>query len=1062
MKIILQNFRKHKYLEIELEDNKIILIKGESGTGKTTIFNAIRWCLYGDLKKIYPKTEEKNKKIITSVHIIYKNFSIKRTKDSLSFLYGKVEYTDVIAQAQINLYFGDFKIWYNCNYSEQEYRNILISGTESEKIELLNLLSFNDCNPEQVISKISENIKICKFESIICKESLNKITTEYNNFLTQYNGKFDQNSFLNQTQITELQSALSQTKTQLTQYDLQKISNDTSKNMYTHLTEQKNVLLQKLEELKSEIDIQFLQNQIVQNNELLQKYKQYIQNKPLYTQSLILKNQYITQLQELQNCVDPIILYEKIKTATNLISLKNNSIYELENELNRYNRINVLIQKLQQIPEIPNLERIQIQITEAKKLQQLHYINDQNIIAKNNILQQIIDIKTQLSQKTDLQILKTEIQTLTGYLQYEQIYNMNKNNGIKITEINTELQKIDNHTNYLTYTLSKTECVELESLNLEYLQNLKLCQSVNLSFTDVNSEIQKLEKLLADIPLINQKKELLLLQNEYLKYSSFNVSENEVLEFQKYLNILKNSLDVLICPNCKTCLRLNDKTLNIANSVKSTIQDVQAAEINFTQLTQNFENTKIKNSLLFKLQTPIPDVQIVEYNLDEIYRKLQILKSIKIVSKPEFDIQFIHTYLKVKDLYAQLQTYTSNYNPDLQNIDFENIKNSIVKTQNELQIVQALNNQLEALDLNLKNITITQLPKLEIDIVQMEQKVQEYKILESNKNNYIQELQNMQYTANISEQIDILTSKIKNLKFEISETNLQTLNLEYENNNINYNKKLEIIKKLEIENSKIFEFDHTLTDVNEENIKKLEDTIIQLQNKIKSHEQSVILTETHTKQIIDLENQISEIKIDYTLDNLIESTKNEYTENTVKLEKAEICNNFYKLYSELSNLTNKNIELEQRQINLYQLETVAKDTERYCLESTIDDINNKLNQICSELFDSKFQVQLNLYKTLKNGNIKSSVTVDIMQAGIIYTVDEISPGEKDRISLALLIALSYYGSSPFLMLDETMKSLSANDREKCFESIKNNTGKTVINIQHMEVEGFYDQVIELK
>ena len=52
MKIKLVNFRCFSNLELELPNNGTILLWGTSGIGKTTIFKAISFVLYGKEQKI--------------------------------------------------------------------------------------------------------------------------------------------------------------------------------------------------------------------------------------------------------------------------------------------------------------------------------------------------------------------------------------------------------------------------------------------------------------------------------------------------------------------------------------------------------------------------------------------------------------------------------------------------------------------------------------------------------------------------------------------------------------------------------------------------------------------------------------------------------------------------------------------------------------------------------------------------------------------------------------------------------------------------------------------------
>ena len=72
--------------------------------------------------------------------------------------------------------------------------------------------------------------------------------------------------------------------------------------------------------------------------------------------------------------------------------------------------------------------------------------------------------------------------------------------------------------------------------------------------------------------------------------------------------------------------------------------------------------------------------------------------------------------------------------------------------------------------------------------------------------------------------------------------------------------------------------------------------------------------------------------------------------------------------------------------------------------------------------------------------------------------------DVDQISFALTCALSRVSVSDIILFDETMMSIDEELREDCLESLRNTVGgtKTVLFINHEDIEGRYDQVLRLK
>jgi DNA repair exonuclease SbcCD ATPase subunit len=75
MRLILKNFRCFKNIDVDFQSNGTTLLLGTSGIGKTTVFKAINFVLYGKEQKVVKHGEKK-----CSVELFWNNLIICRTR----------------------------------------------------------------------------------------------------------------------------------------------------------------------------------------------------------------------------------------------------------------------------------------------------------------------------------------------------------------------------------------------------------------------------------------------------------------------------------------------------------------------------------------------------------------------------------------------------------------------------------------------------------------------------------------------------------------------------------------------------------------------------------------------------------------------------------------------------------------------------------------------------------------------------------------------------------------------------------------------------------------------
>ena len=152
MRLRLQRFRKHVDYTLDLPEG-IVLIKGDSGAGKSTILCALEWVLYGKLQKVETQGEKKRVAVTLTLpdgQVIY------RQKHPCLLRAGGLENAE--AQAWINQRFGVKELWIVCSYLQQEERSYFLRANNTERLKLLHALSFGQEDPAPFLAALQENI----------------------------------------------------------------------------------------------------------------------------------------------------------------------------------------------------------------------------------------------------------------------------------------------------------------------------------------------------------------------------------------------------------------------------------------------------------------------------------------------------------------------------------------------------------------------------------------------------------------------------------------------------------------------------------------------------------------------------------------------------------------------------------------------------------------------------------------------------------------------------------------------------------------------------------------
>ena len=188
MKLELTNFRCYVNKTYHFPEHQITLLKGEPGDGKTTVFNAIWWVLYGHLRAVGHRMSTVKR---TTVKITFdqlsslgKGVSIQRQNHPNKFILtidqpiygsnGKESHQGEIAQQLINRVFGSKDTWGAVSYILQGEQCVLLSGSKQDRLKLLESISFHEDDPKEAINKIDRQLNIEREKFKLMENSFQK------------------------------------------------------------------------------------------------------------------------------------------------------------------------------------------------------------------------------------------------------------------------------------------------------------------------------------------------------------------------------------------------------------------------------------------------------------------------------------------------------------------------------------------------------------------------------------------------------------------------------------------------------------------------------------------------------------------------------------------------------------------------------------------------------------------------------------------------------------------------------------------------------------------------
>lgn len=193
----------------------MVLLKGDTGRGKTTILESIFYALYGTLRDQYSHNETT---CSVTIHL-QPDIVIQRCSGPgrLSLTYGNRTYKNgTEAQEIINSIFGTESVFLAGSYLIQGERCALLTGTNAEKMELLRTISFRGQHSQEAQSRTTAAIKSNASKMIAAETEFIISRRTLDNFLKENAGMEDVNFNIEDLNIDTLVEDIKSLKTALT------------------------------------------------------------------------------------------------------------------------------------------------------------------------------------------------------------------------------------------------------------------------------------------------------------------------------------------------------------------------------------------------------------------------------------------------------------------------------------------------------------------------------------------------------------------------------------------------------------------------------------------------------------------------------------------------------------------------------------------------------------------------------------------------------------------------------------------------------------------------------
>ena len=641
-KLILENWKKHEFLELDFSKGVNVIV-GEMGTGKSSILQAINYCLFGnfnELKSREIKTDdlimngkdECNIKLYFDEYIIER--SIKKGKTTEANIRNNKENLAGPSTVEVN------------NYIEEKLKineDVFLKAIYSSQNDIDTILKVTPTNRKKIIDELMNltEFEIVRKNAVSLINKLNNQKEIYKKFLDEFNQK----DLFNHKEITlkkieelninkvEFEKNIPELKNNyiIIKDKLNLIQDKKYKNK--SLTESLNKLKSKImtiniDEETPEIDFEFeikkLDNNIInlkQDSKQIHSLLEQLSNEKItYEKNLLNMNNLIDNYKKEMN------YFEKNYSEYSDINFYeiNNNYQKLYSELIEIKR-NFESSKIKLVSLRDSLDRLNNM--ESKCFVCDNIIDEEN--KKSLISRRKSEIAITLMKQNELteKIENSEEKTsnLKKYIDIEEQYknNLDNYNSVKInlSKIENEITNIKNKIFEIDKNIvdNKKNVVDVEKLlehnelHLKKLYQKKENINKKIEFNNINQEIKLLEKELLNLDFNPNLLDILS--------SEFETISNDMAKSEYKLKQFDNDIKIHI-----ERLKTIEEKFNSYDDLNLKLKNIMN-KINFLIILKNklFESQELlRDDLILAVNEELSNIWIDLYPYDN-FTNLRIM-----------------------------------------------------------------------------------------------------------------------------------------------------------------------------------------------------------------------------------------------------------------------------------------------------------------------------------------------------------------------------------------------------------------------------------------------------